>query len=328
MTACRTVLSIGQRLVALFAVVMFVESGSTYGQNGAVGIAYPAKGITIDGDLSDWPKNLHTYPIERVEFGDKLVGNDDLNAHFRIAYNAGEHALYIAVEVRDDSVVLDGPGEVVWNNQDGCELFIDAAHAGSGSPIVQYARYGNQNRIVGPLEASEKTMKVAVTRTDSRICLRMACRGRLRARSRPGDRVRRRGGGQGQGRLVFMGRLGEWDSESEHAGPVRGSPSGPPRNAIRRGLRPRELERSLPIGSPLPGTNSIVPHGTAMARGASSIRRGLTRPRPSPWAHTQCDPWIPRMSASMRSPASRSRSRPIVRRKPSPSASRPSPGPD
>jgi CubicO group peptidase (beta-lactamase class C family) len=160
---------IDRRLIVLFAAAMLFEAIPTYGQNGAVGIAHPAKGITVDGDLSDWPKGLQTYPIERIESGDKLGGEDDLKAHFRIAYNAGEHALYVAVEVRDDSIVLDGPGEPLWNAQDSCELFIDPAHAGSGSPVTQYARYGTQNRIVGPVEGSEKTMKVAVARTDSRI---------------------------------------------------------------------------------------------------------------------------------------------------------------
>jgi CubicO group peptidase (beta-lactamase class C family) len=157
------------RLIVLFAAVMLVELSPTYGQNGAVGIAYPAKGITVDGDLSDWPKGLQTYPIELIETGDKLVGKDDLRAHFRIAYNAGEHALYVAVEVQDDSIVLDGPGEAMWNAQDSCELFIDSAHSGSGSPVVQYARYGNQNRYVGPSDSSEKMMKVAVARTETRI---------------------------------------------------------------------------------------------------------------------------------------------------------------
>ena len=157
------------RLVALFAAVLLIESSPTYGQNGAVGIAYPAAGITVNGDLSDWPKGLQTYPIGRIEFGDKLGGPNDLKAQFRIAFNSLERALYIAVEVRDDSVVLDGPGEAVWNAQDSCELFIDATHVGSGSPVVQYARYGNQNRIVSPRETSEKTMKVAVVRTGSRI---------------------------------------------------------------------------------------------------------------------------------------------------------------
>ena len=169
MNASRTALSIDRRIVALFASVLLGATSPGYSQNGAVGIAYPTKGITVDGDLSDWPKDLQTYRIQRVEFGDKLADKDDLNAHFRIAYNAGERALYLAVEVRDDSLVLDGPGQPVWNAQDGCELFVDAIHGESGSFRTQYARYGNQNRVVSPPEATERSMKVAVVRTDSRI---------------------------------------------------------------------------------------------------------------------------------------------------------------
>jgi CubicO group peptidase (beta-lactamase class C family) len=168
MKAHRALVSSHWRLIALFTGVMLIRSYAAYGQNGAVGIAFPAKGITIDGDLADWPKGLERYPIERIEFGDKLGGDDDLKAHFRIAYNASERALYVAVEVRDDSVVLDGPGEAQWNAQDGCDLFIDAVHTGSGSPVSQYARYGNQDRIFGP-EASTRKLKVAVARLDSRI---------------------------------------------------------------------------------------------------------------------------------------------------------------
>ena len=76
MNTCRTFSSI-----ALFAAAMPIGSSSTYAQNGAVGIANPAKGITVDGDLSDWPEGLRTYPIERIESG------DELKAHFRVAYN-------------------------------------------------------------------------------------------------------------------------------------------------------------------------------------------------------------------------------------------------
>jgi hypothetical protein len=116
MNASRTYLSIDPRLVAIFAGVLLGGTSPGYSQNAAVGIAYPAKGITVDGDLSDWPKGLQTYRIERIEFGDKLTGKDDLNSHFRIAYNASERALYLAVEVSDDSLVLDGPGQPVWNS--------------------------------------------------------------------------------------------------------------------------------------------------------------------------------------------------------------------
>ncbi len=162
-------LSIDLRLVSLFTAAMFLGSSPTYGQNGSVGVAYPATVIKIDGELSDWPKNATTYPIARVEHGDKLAGKDDLNAQFRVAYSVAEHALYVAVEVSDNSIVLDGPGVARWDAQDGCELFVNAAHAGSGSPIVQYARYGNQSQVVGPSGATDRAVKVAVARTETHV---------------------------------------------------------------------------------------------------------------------------------------------------------------
>ncbi len=127
MNAIRNPSSVERRLVC-FVAAMLIGSYAAYGHNDAVGIAFPAKGITVDGDLGDWPAGLRTYPIERIESGDKPRGKDDLEAHFRLAYNPAERSLYVAVEVRDDSVVLDGPGEALWNTRDGCEIFVDASH--------------------------------------------------------------------------------------------------------------------------------------------------------------------------------------------------------
>jgi CubicO group peptidase (beta-lactamase class C family) len=170
MNADRIISFTDHRLLGMIVLVAMLGSSRAYGQNGAVGIAHPARGIVVDGALADWPEGLRTYPIERIESGDKLGGKNDFKAGFRIAYAPGEHALYVAVEVDDDSIVLDGPGEPRWDAQDGCELFIDADHAGGDTPLVmQYARYGNQNRVVGPLEDADKKVRIATTRTDSRI---------------------------------------------------------------------------------------------------------------------------------------------------------------
>ena len=154
-------------ILAVFASALGL--GSAYGQNGSVGVAHPAGVITVDGDLRDWPVGLKDYPIGRIEFGDRPGGDGDLKAHFRAAYNPAERALYVAVEVRDDSVVLDGPGELKWDAQDGCDLYVDAAHLEGGSSVIQYARYGDRDRTFGPGETLEKAMKVAVKRADSRV---------------------------------------------------------------------------------------------------------------------------------------------------------------
>ena len=53
-------------IAGLFALVAAVP---TQAHNGAVAIAVPVVGITIDGDLSDWPEDMTRYPIQRFEYG-------------------------------------------------------------------------------------------------------------------------------------------------------------------------------------------------------------------------------------------------------------------
>ncbi|WZP00792.1 serine hydrolase [Isosphaeraceae bacterium EP7] len=161
--------SIGGRFAVFLALATLIAPGRSFGHNGAVAVAYPARGIVVDGNLSDWPAGLKAQPIARVEDGDTLKGEADLAATFRIAYDAQEHAIYVAVEVKDDSVIADGPGKPTWNSQDSCELFLDATHAATGPRLIQYARYGKENMVVGPPEVTDKTMKVTVVRADSRI---------------------------------------------------------------------------------------------------------------------------------------------------------------
>ncbi len=109
--------------------------------NGAVAQASPVAGITLDGDAADWPATLPPYPIARAEYGDAPSGERDLSAHFRIGYNHTESALYILVEVNDESAVLDTAAGRSWDTQDGCELYVDAVH---GSLPTQYAYYLDQ----------------------------------------------------------------------------------------------------------------------------------------------------------------------------------------
>ncbi|MBI4489752.1 MAG: SpoIIE family protein phosphatase, partial [Deltaproteobacteria bacterium] len=93
--------------------------------NGAVAIAVPVEGIKVDGDLSDWPADIVRYPLlmDEPEGKDPSKNAEDLPGTFRIGYNEQENALYFAVEVRDDSVVIDtsvsqGRGASAFN-QDG-----------------------------------------------------------------------------------------------------------------------------------------------------------------------------------------------------------------
>ncbi|MBI2505208.1 MAG: SpoIIE family protein phosphatase [Candidatus Latescibacteria bacterium] len=96
--------------------------------NGAVALAMPVEGITIDGDLSDWPQGMRRYPILAVTYGDRLKNTADLKASVRFGYNPREQALYLGIEVEDDSVVEKAQGALDYNTQDGCEVWLNAAH--------------------------------------------------------------------------------------------------------------------------------------------------------------------------------------------------------
>ena len=131
--------------------------------NGSVAVAYPVQGITVDGDLSDWPDTCQTYPIERAEYGSAVVDSLDLRAWFRVGYDAG--SLFLAVEAQDEAVVVDTTDE--WNTQDGCEVFVDLAHRLTGSPCVQHVVYGTTRDVYlgDGAEAEVESAELAIQRT-------------------------------------------------------------------------------------------------------------------------------------------------------------------
>ena len=111
-------------LSLLLLFFLSLHSLPAHAHNGAIAVALPVSDITIDGDLSDWPAAMESYPIG-------FAGEEeDCSGLFRIGYSSSENALYLAVEVDDDSVVR-GEGSI-WNGQDGCELYVDATHAPEG----------------------------------------------------------------------------------------------------------------------------------------------------------------------------------------------------
>jgi signal transduction histidine kinase/CheY-like chemotaxis protein len=116
--------------------------------NTQVAVATPVTGITADGDLSDWPPGLSRYPIILSEYGEAPRGEADFQGWFRLGYSESENALYLAVEVEDESVILTSPQDEGWNTEDGCEVFLSL-----GQPpipgVVQYTLYGNARRVYG-----------------------------------------------------------------------------------------------------------------------------------------------------------------------------------
>jgi hypothetical protein len=99
-------------------------------------IARPISSITIDGRLDDWPAWMRKYPIRNV-LTDRTssyrpeIRRDplDLDAHFRVGYDAEAGLIYLAVVVRDDDLAIHGsgrkgPGGEVLQT-DSVEVYVD-----------------------------------------------------------------------------------------------------------------------------------------------------------------------------------------------------------
>ncbi|MBT3344027.1 MAG: PAS domain S-box protein, partial [Gemmatimonadetes bacterium] len=114
-----------------------------FAHSGAISVAPPVTGLTIDGDLSDWPATIPVSAISHAEYGDQPTDDDDLSAWLQAAYNAEQGLLYIGVRVRDQSFVVDRSNPNNWQSQDGCELYVDLGHGTEQSSVVQFALYGD-----------------------------------------------------------------------------------------------------------------------------------------------------------------------------------------
>lgn len=105
-----------------------------YANNGTIHYAYPVSNITVDGDLSDWPKDILTYPIETFLFGEPIENDEDIKAHFRVGFDLKTQMVYMAVETTDDKIVDDKSDEAEWNTHDIHNFYIDPTHSyASGS---------------------------------------------------------------------------------------------------------------------------------------------------------------------------------------------------
>ena len=151
------------RLVILGAALLFLSSGTipVQADNGSIALAVPVAGITVDGDLSDWPEELVRYPIRRFEFGGVSKSAADFEADFRIGYSRAENALYVAVEVQDESIVVVEDGGT-WDDQDGCDVFVKASHAEGETEqrAWQHAVWGDQRQVIGPRDAVDRAAGV------------------------------------------------------------------------------------------------------------------------------------------------------------------------
>jgi hypothetical protein len=103
-----------------------------------VALVYPVETISVDGDLSDWPSYLPSYSITQPESGAPPKDSSDFSARLRFAYSARQNALYAAVEVEDESIVIDDTPTRSWDSEDGIEIYLDLWMASIGGGVIRY----------------------------------------------------------------------------------------------------------------------------------------------------------------------------------------------
>ncbi|HJP32434.1 MAG TPA: sugar-binding protein [Candidatus Latescibacteria bacterium] len=131
----------GCRLVLRFCLLALIAGAPATAHNAAVALAVPVADITVDGDFADWPEDAPRHDIQLIEYGQAPTGGQDLSASFRVGISVDRSQLYVAVEVEDESVVIDSSSNVFWNTNDGCELYVDMGH-GAGELPAQHYVYG------------------------------------------------------------------------------------------------------------------------------------------------------------------------------------------
>ena len=127
------------------ALALLLAAAPVAAHNGSLLEIYPISDITIDADLSDWPEDMPRYPINRAATGVKPKDAQDHEALFRLAYNAEEDALYLAIEVEDESTVLTPEEQSQpWSTQDGCEVYFGWKHNADEATTVQFPHWGDK----------------------------------------------------------------------------------------------------------------------------------------------------------------------------------------
>ena len=192
--------------------------------NGAAALAYPIEGITLDGDLSDWPQDGPRYPIRFAEYGDAPNNKSDFQASFQVGYHRAENALYVAVEVTDESTVLAAPNSGTWNTQDGCEIYVGVGegHLPNSTRSIQYAVWGDRDAQILQAPGSSPNLRYGSNRAATAakyLLLRMAHHpgpNPFAAGQGPGSR--RSNNGQRRRRLVLLYGVGQRHHQIQHGG--------------------------------------------------------------------------------------------------------------
>ena len=160
------------RLRSFSILVLVALAASVRADNGHIISADSVSGITIDGDLSDWPDRMKNHFISNeVYVWNGVSSENGFLGRYRVGFDSKENAIYVAVEVEDDSVVLDSIGDQDWNSRDGCELFLSLDHSTPKTAPVQFVYRGKPYAVFKNAVNEElgKAVKAARASEDNQI---------------------------------------------------------------------------------------------------------------------------------------------------------------
>jgi len=120
--------------------------------------------IAVDGDLSDWPQQMMRYPIA-VAHLDPPRDEEDFQGWLQLGYSTAHNALYVAVEVNDESVATDPIASPPFDVRDGCHLGVDVEHAEEARSIGSYFLRSGESGASGP-EVKQSDFRAAMRTTD------------------------------------------------------------------------------------------------------------------------------------------------------------------
>ena len=122
-------------ILIVCVIQLFLEASASHAHHGgATAYAIPLEGITIDGNLDDWPEDMIRYPIlnTRRVYGatdielDDLTTSPDVSPYFMVGFSKVHNLIYLAIHVRDDSLVVVSP----YQHIDNCEVYFEGIHSG------------------------------------------------------------------------------------------------------------------------------------------------------------------------------------------------------
>ena len=124
--------------IKIFCFLSLLFPQYVFAHNGSIAYARPLGKITVDGDFSDWPRDVVKYRIGMHLSDTKPKDESDFSGFFQLGHRLDNRSLYIAFTVTDNDFIEDTSANVQWNTQDGLELSIDARHLLSGSGVASF----------------------------------------------------------------------------------------------------------------------------------------------------------------------------------------------